>query len=295
MSRGWKDDVMQSHTKLTSILDGAAVAAGIYTRLAASTADLTRAGITPTLAVVTVSVDPITGLWARTLAKAAARTGIHLRLIALGEQVTAAEIRAALTDLSDDPGVHGIVLQAPLPPGIETDTLTDAITITKDVDGANPLSAGRLARDLPAFAPAIARAVVTLLNHHTIQIGDKKVVVIGRSNAVGKPIADLLLQRNATVTICHRHTSNLAEITRSADIVVSATGQPGLITAEHVDTDAVVIDVGLSVTPAGGLVGDVNRASVTGRVTALTPVPGGVGLLTTAMLLDHTLRAVPRP
>jgi len=227
------------------------------------------------------------------LIRATDRTGIRLRSIALGATVSATDIRGALSDLSDDPQVHGIVLQTPLPSGIQADTLTDAITITKDVDGANPLSAGRLARDLPAFAPAIARAVVTLLNHHTIQLGDKNAVVIGRSNAVGKPIADLLLQRNATVTICHRHTTNLAEMTRAADIVVAAAGHPGLIASEHVHPDAVLIDVGLNLSASGTLVGDVDHAAVIGRVAALSPVPGGVGLLTTAMLLDHTLRAIP--
>jgi len=279
---------------MTVILDGADVATGIYARLAAATAALTTAGTVPTLAVVTASDDPVTDLWTRTLTRTAGRTGIHCRSVTLGTDATAEGIRTALTDLGDDPLVHGIVLQAPLPPGIVLDTLTDAIPIGKDVDGANPLSAGRLARDLPAFPPAIARAVITMLNHHMIQIRDRRVVVIGRSNAVGKPIADLLLQRNATVTICHRHTANLADITRTADILVTATGHAGLITAEHVHPDAVLIDVGLNLTPSGGLVGDVDRAAVTGRVAALTPVPGGVGLLTTAMLLDHTLRAVPR-
>jgi methylenetetrahydrofolate dehydrogenase (NADP+)/methenyltetrahydrofolate cyclohydrolase len=279
---------------MTAILDGAAVAANIHTRLAATCAALTAGGTTPTLAVVTATDDPVTDLWTRTLARTAERTGLRCRPVTMGPQATAADIRATLTGLSDDPLVHGIVLQTPLPPGIVLDTVTDAIAVGKDVDGANPLSAGRLARDLPAFAPAIARAVVTLLNHHRIEIGDRRVVVIGRSSAVGKPIADLLLQRNATVTICHRHTTDLAEITRTADIVVAAAGHPGLITGEHVHPGAVLIDVGMNVTGSGGLIGDVDQASVSGLVAALTPVPGGVGLVTTAMLLDHTLRAVTR-
>jgi len=279
---------------MTTILDGAAVAASIHTRLTASCAALTAAGIIPTLAVVAATDDPVAVRWTRALARAADRTGIRCQSITLGPQVSAAAIRDTLTSLSENPLVHGIVLQTPLPPGIVLDTVTDAIAIGKDVDGANPLSAGRLARDLPAFAPAIARAVVTLLNHHRIEIGDKKAVVIGRSSAVGKPIADLLLQRNATVTICHRHTTDLADITRTADIVVAAAGHPGLITTEDFRPDAVLIDVGLNLTDSGRLVGDVDRTAVSGRVAALTPVPGGVGLVTTAMLLDHTLRAVPR-
>jgi methylenetetrahydrofolate dehydrogenase (NADP+)/methenyltetrahydrofolate cyclohydrolase len=280
---------------MTELLDGAALASGVYTRLTATAAALTAAGTTPELAVVTASDDPLSNLWTRSLTRAATRTGIRIRTVALGTQASAAGIRASLSDLSADPAVHGMVLQTPLPPGIEPDTVSDAIAIGKDVDGANPLSAGRLARDLPAFAPAIARAVVTLLNNHKIQIGDKKAVVVGRSNTVGKPIADLLLQRNATVTICHRHTADLAEMTRGADIIVAAAGHPGLITAEHVQPSSVLIDVGLNLNATGDLVGDVDQAAVDGRVAARSPVPGGVGLLTTAMLLAHTLRAVPRP
>jgi len=277
---------------MTAILDGAAVAAGILTRIAAASKQLAATGITPTLTVVTATADPITAKWTQILSRAADQAGMTCRPITLGPGATSADIRATLTELSMEPEVNGIVLQVPLPPGIELDTLTDAIAIDKDIDGANPLSAGRLARDLPVFAPAIARAVVTLLNHHMIQIRDKKVVVVGRSNAVGKPIADLLLQRNATVTICHRHTTNLAEITRTADLVIAAAGHPGLITVEHIHPEAVLIDVGLNLTPAGKLVGDVNATEVIGHVAALTPVPGGVGPVTTAMLLDHTLRAV---
>ncbi len=279
---------------MTEVLGGAAVVASIHTRLAATGAALTAMGITPTLAVVTATDERITGLWMRTLDRAAARTGIRCRPVALDPDATAEDVRATLTDLSNNARIHGIVLQTPLPPGVVLDTLTDAITVAKDVDGANPLSAGRLARDLPAFAPAIARAVVTLLNHHRIPIRDRRAVVVGRSNAVGKPIADLLLQRNASVTICHRHTTDLASVTRTADIVVVAAGHPGLITADHVHPKAVLIDVGLNLTESGSLVGDVDAESVAGRVAALTPVPGGVGPVTTAMLLDHTLRAVPR-
>ncbi len=279
---------------MTRILDSVAVCADIHTRLRATSAALTAAGTTPTLAVVTATDERITSLWTRTLVRAANRTGIRCRSIALGPQATAEHIRATLSALSDDPAVHGIVLQAPLPPGLAMDTLTDAIAVAKDIDGANPLSAGRLARDLPAFAPAIARAVVTVLNHHAVRIRDRTAVVVGRSNAVGKPIADLLLQRNASVTICHRHTTDLAGITRTADVVVVAAGHPGLIVPDHVRPDAVLIAVGLYPTHSGGLGGDGDAAAVTGRVAAVTPVPGGVGPVTTAMLLDHTLRAVPR-
>jgi methylenetetrahydrofolate dehydrogenase (NADP+)/methenyltetrahydrofolate cyclohydrolase len=201
------------------------------------------------------------------------------------------QVRAELAALSGDPTVHGIILQTPLPADAVLEDLAAAIDPAKDVDGANPLSLGRLAAGLPAFAPATAEAVVALLDHHGIPLSGAHAVVIGRSTVVGKPAAHLLLQRNATVTVCHSHTKDLAEVTRAADVLVAAVGRANLVTGEHVAEDAIVIDVGTNPTPDGGLVGDVDARSVGGRVAGLTPVPGGVGPVTTALLLQHTIRA----
>jgi len=185
-------------------------------------------------------------------------------------------------------------VQTPLPDGAKLEDLASAIVVEKDIDGANPLSLGRLAAGLPAFAPATAEAVVAILNHHEVELTGRHVAVIGRSTVVGKPVAHLLLDKNATVTVCHSRTKDLAAITCAADVVVAAVGRAGLVTAEHVRPGAVVVDVGTNPTDDGGLVGDVDTTSVTEKAAALTPVPGGVGPVTTALLLQHTVQAAAR-
>ena len=202
-----------------------------------------------------------------------------------------ATIRAALTRLSADDTVHGIILQTPLPPGATLEDLAGAIAVEKDVDGANPLSLGRLAAGLPAYPPATAAAVLAILDHHGVELAGRRATVIGRSTVVGKPVAHLLLDRHATVTVCHSRTPDLASVTSTADILIAAAGRAGLVTAAHVKPGAVVVDVGTNPTPDGGLVGDVDAPSVAERAAALTPVPGGVGPVTTALLLRHTVRA----
>ncbi|WP_433502533.1 bifunctional 5,10-methylenetetrahydrofolate dehydrogenase/5,10-methenyltetrahydrofolate cyclohydrolase [Pseudonocardia halophobica] len=279
---------------LTAVLDGTELAREIRTYAAAAAAELTASGTPPRLAVVVATDDESSAWYVRSIAGAAARTGIRCEIVDLGPDVGPERIRAALRTLSADAAVHGIVLQTPLPPDASSEDLADAIDPDKDVDGANPLSLGRLAAGLPAFAPATAAAVLALLDHHGIPLSGRKATVVGRSTVVGKPAAQLLLQRDATVTICHRHTKDLAELTRPAEVLVVAVGRAGLITAEHVAPDAVVIDVGTNPTPDGALVGDVDEASVAGRVAGLTPVPGGVGPVTTALLLEHTVRSAAR-
>jgi methylenetetrahydrofolate dehydrogenase (NADP+)/methenyltetrahydrofolate cyclohydrolase len=274
---------------MTADLGGSELAAGIRAEVAIAAAELTAAGISPRLAVVVATADESSAWYVRSIARAAEKTGISCSVVDLGETATPDRIRAELTALSADPAVHGIILQTPLPAGADFEDLAASIDPTKDVDGANPLSLGRLAAGLRAFAPATAEAVLALLDHHGIPLSGAHAVVVGRSTVVGKPAALLLLQRDATVTICHSRTKDLAEVTRSADVLVAAVGRPELVTAEHVAEGAVVIDVGTNPTPDGGLVGDVHAASVTGRAAGLTPVPGGVGPVTTALLLRHTV------
>ncbi|MFD2093801.1 bifunctional 5,10-methylenetetrahydrofolate dehydrogenase/5,10-methenyltetrahydrofolate cyclohydrolase [Blastococcus deserti] len=276
---------------MTAVLSGTEVAAGIRTEVTAEAARLTAAGTPPRLAVVVATDDGSSASYVRSIARAAQRTGIACTVVDLGPDAAPEEIRAALAALSDDPAVHGIILQTPLPPDADFEDLAAAIDPAKDVDGANPLSLGRLAADLPSFPPATAEAVLVLLDAHGVPLAGARAVVVGRSNVVGKPVAQLLLARDATVTICHRHTKELADVTRTADVLVAAVGRPGLVTAEHVAEGVVVGDVGTNPTPDGGLVGDVDAASVTGRAGALTPVPGGVGPVTTALLLRHTVAA----
>jgi len=276
---------------VTATLSGTELAAGIRAEVAAAAADLTAAGTPPRLAVVVATADESSAWYVRSIARAAEKTGIVCSVVDLGETATPDRIRAELVALSADPAVHGIILQTPLPADAVVEDLAASIDPAKDVDGANPLSLGRLAAGLPAFAPATAEAVLALLDSHGIPLSGAHAVVVGRSTVVGKPAAHLLLQRDATVTVCHSRTKDLAAVTRTADVLVAAVGRPELITAEHVAEDAVVIDVGTNPTPDGGLVGDVDAVSVTGRAAGLTPVPGGVGPVTTALLLQHTIRA----
>jgi methylenetetrahydrofolate dehydrogenase (NADP+)/methenyltetrahydrofolate cyclohydrolase len=259
--------------------------------LRASTAEaVARAGAVA-LAVVTATDDESTAWYVRSLVAAAAKVGINCNVTDLGAAAPAAQIAAALRGLSADPAVHGIILQTPLPAGLRLAELAALIAPGKDVDGANPVSLGRLTAGLPAFAPATAEAVLQLLDFHGVELAGRRAVVVGRSAVVGKPLAQLLLARDATVTICHSRTADLAEVTREADVLAVAAGRVGLITARHVRPGAVVVDVGTNATAEGSLVGDVDASSVADVAGALSPVPGGVGPVTTAQLLRNTAAA----
>ncbi len=268
-------------------LRGREVAAAIR----AETAERVAAGPRPVLAVVVATADEATLWYVRSIAKAAAGVGIACDVVDLGPGARPEEIRATLERLGGDPGVHGLMLQTPLPEGASAQELAAAVDPAKDVDGANPLSLGRLTAGLPAFAPATAAAVMALLDHHGVELRGARAVVVGRSTVVGKPLAHLLLDRHCTVTVCHSRTRDLASVTSTAEVLVAAVGRAGLIGAEHVAPGAIVIDVGTNPTPDGGLTGDVDFDAVIGRAGALTPVPGGVGPVTTAILLRHTAMA----
>lgn len=279
----------------TIALSGAERAAALRAEAQEIAGRLTREhGVQPRLVVVVATEDESTAWYVRSITRAAVRVGIACDTVTLPADSEAAVIRKQLAELSADPTVHGVILQTPLPPGVPAADLAGAIAPGKDVDGANPLSLGRLAAGLPAFAPATAEAVVSLLDAHGIGLAGRTVAVVGRSTVVGKPLAHLLLDRDATVTVCHSRTADLAAVTRTADIVVAAAGRAGLITAGHLAPGAVVVDVGTNPTEDGGLTGDVDADSVRGRAAALSPVPGGVGPVTTALLLQHTALAATR-
>ncbi|MEV0698052.1 bifunctional 5,10-methylenetetrahydrofolate dehydrogenase/5,10-methenyltetrahydrofolate cyclohydrolase [Saccharopolyspora sp. NPDC050389] len=278
----------------TAVLSGVRLAKEIRAEVTTTAATLAEAGVPPRLAVVVATDDESTAWYVRSIANAASKTGIRCDVIDLGAGATPAEIRSELASLSADPSVHGIMLQTPLPGGATVEELAASIAPEKDVDGANPVSLGRLSAGLAAFVPATAAAVLELLEHHEIPLSGRRAVVVGRSNVVGKPAAQLLLRRDATVTVCHRYTRDLTAHTHPAEILVVAVGQVGLIGAEHVSPGAVVIDVGTNPTVDGGLVGDVDETAVTGMVAGLTPVPGGVGPVTTALLLRHTVESASR-
>ena len=271
-------------------LPGTELSGQIRARVSAAAAALTADGRPPRLVVVVATSDESTAWYVRSIANAAAKVGIDCDVDDLGDEVDGEEIRKVLLGHCDDPSVHGVILQTPLPSGVDLADAVSAIDPVKDVDGANPASLGRLAAGLPAFPPATAQAVVALLDHYDIPVAGREAVVVGRSTVVGKPLAHLLLARDATVTVCHSRTADLAAVTRRADILVAAVGRAGLIGAGHVRSDAVVIDVGTNATDDGRLLGDVDP-TVAEHSAGLTPVPGGVGPVTTALLLEHTVRA----
>ncbi len=275
----------------TQVLSGKQLATLIQQRAGEEVRALENSGRHPVLAVVVATDDESTLWYVRSIERAAERLGIGCRIVDLGPEATEQVLASVLGDLSTEPSVNGIILQTPLPVGVKADSLVGLIAPEKDIDGANPLSLGRLAVGQPAFAPATAQAVVELLDHFDVPVAGRNVAVVGRSAVVGKPLALLLLERDATVTICHSRSGPLERFTRPADVVVVAAGRTGLLKGGHISPETVVVDVGTNVLPDGSLVGDVDEASVTGIAAGLTPVPGGVGSVTTALLLLHTVEA----
>ncbi len=284
-------------------LNGRSLAAQIRAETAARAAELTAARRTPRLAVVTATADEASAWYVRSLSRTAAKAGIACDVTDLvpadpsrpeSQDATVEGIRVALIALSENPLIHGILLQTPLPGGARLADLAGLIDPAKDVDGANPTSLGRLMTGLPAFAPATAAAVLALLDSYQIALSGRRAVVVGRSAVVGKPVAQLLLARDATVTVCHSRTADLAAVTSSAEVLVAAAGRAGLIGPSGVAPGAVVVDVGTNATADGGLAGDVDPA-VAGVAGALSPVPGGVGPVTTALLLRHVVEAASSP
>ncbi|NUR71886.1 MAG: bifunctional 5,10-methylenetetrahydrofolate dehydrogenase/5,10-methenyltetrahydrofolate cyclohydrolase [Hamadaea sp.] len=270
------------------LIDGKAHAARLGEEVSARAAELRSQGTDPTLAVVVPTDDEATAWYVRSIARTAEKTGVTCRIVHL-DQPTGDEVAGTLAELGADPEVHGLICQTPLPAGVTLDQVGEHIPVAKDVDGANPASLGRLAAGLPAYAPATARAVLELLLAENVPLSGVAATVVGRSTVVGKPAALLLLAQNATVTVAHSRTRDLAAVCRQADVLVAAVGRAHLIGDEHIKPGAVVIDVGTNPTDDGGLTGDVDPAVTTAG--ALTPVPGGVGPVTTMLLLAQTLDA----
>ncbi|MEX5303905.1 bifunctional 5,10-methylenetetrahydrofolate dehydrogenase/5,10-methenyltetrahydrofolate cyclohydrolase [Kocuria sabuli] len=272
-------------------LTGGPVARRLRAETEANLTALRDRGVLPGLAVVVATDNEATLWYVRSIARAADKAGVRCTVVDLGAGAAADEIASTLARLSADEDVHGIILQTPLPPGVAGDELVAHISAAKDVDGANPLSLGRLTVGQQAFAPATARAVVEMLEHYEVPLAGRHVSVVGRSAVVGKPLLQLLLQRDATVTVCHSRSRPLERYTSEAEVVVAAVGRPGLLTGDHVRPGAVVVDVGTNVLENGDLVGDVEPLSTAEVASALTPVPGGVGTVTTALLVLHTTQA----
>ncbi len=273
------------------LLRGGPIATDVRATVAADVAAFREEhGFAPALAVVIVGRDAPSTVYLHKILDGCRRVGIVDHLVELSEDAGPARVAAAITGLNADPRVAGIIVQMPLPPAIPLRVVIDVLDPAKDIDGIHPLNAGLLALGYEGFLPATAHAAVEILKRSGIPLEGRRAVVVGRSNIVGKPAALLLLRENATVTICHSRTVDLAHQLREADIVIVAVGRPGLITGEMLRPGAVVVDVGINVRD-GRIVGDVDAASAATVVSAIAPVPGGVGPLTNAILLTHLMRA----
>lgn len=275
------------------VLDGRAVAARITEHSIERVGELARDGQFRSLQIVSATSDPSSESYVQALIRYGTRIGVRVNVERLGEEASAEIIRHCLARASADDAVHGIILQTPLPEGVSLLEVATVIAVEKDVDGANPLSLSTWMSGGTGFAPATASAVIELLDHYGIELAGSLVTVVGRSPVVGKPLLHLFLNRDATVTVAHSRTKDLAAATRGSSILVAAAGRAGLITGEHVAAGAVVIDVGTNFDDAGRLSGDVEAVSVAYRAAALSPVPGGVGSVTTALLFRNTIAGLP--
>ncbi len=272
------------------IIDGTRVAREVKDRVATEVAELRARGITPGLAVVLVGDDPASHAYVRMKERDCAEVGIASFDHRLPASATQDKLEALIDRLDGDPAVHGILVQLPLPGHLDTERIIERIAFEKDVDGFHPMSIGRLVRGVPAPHACTPAGVMELLRAYDIDVAGKRAVVVGRSVIVGKPMALLLLEAHATVTVCHSRTKDLPEVCREADILIAAVGRPGMIDERYVKPGAVVIDVGIN-RVEGGLVGDVAFDRVAPIAHAITPVPGGVGPMTRAMLMANTVAA----
>lgn len=276
------------------IIDGKAIAQQVRAEWKTRADALKARGVTPGLAVIIVGEDPASKVYVANKVKACAELGLHSEHIALSADTSEAELLTAINLLNHDPKIHGILVQLPVPKHIDSAKVLNAISPDKDVDGFHPVNVGLLVTGNMRFAPCTPYGCMKLLEKSGVAVEGKHAVVVGRSNIVGKPMALLLLQANATVTVCTSRTTDLARFTRDADILVVATGKAKMITGDMVKPGAAVIDVGINRLPDGKLCGDVDFDSVKEVAGWITPVPGGVGPMTITMLVANTVLAAER-
>jgi len=277
------------------ILDGKAVAAKVLAEVKAGVQTFShRTGVVPTLAVVLVGDFAPSKIYVRNKKKAADEAGIASRDYLFPEGCPQEKLLATLAEIDGDPSVHGILLQLPLPAGLDEDAAVNAIAPEKDADGLHPFNLGKLLAGKPMLVPCTPAGCLEILDHYGVELKGAEAVVVGRSRLVGKPLAQLLLGRHATVTMCHTRTRDLAAHTRRADVLCVAAGKAGAVTGDMIKEGAVVVDVGITRLDSGKLVGDVDFESARRTARAITPVPGGVGPMTIAMLLRNTLLAAQR-
>lgn len=276
---------------MAKLIDGKAIAAGVRARVKTETDALRKQGITPGLAVVLVGDDPASRIYVNNKKKACEAVGIYSEEYSLPAETSQQELLDLIDTLNKKPEIHGILVQSPLPKGLNETAVVDRIDPQKDVDAFHAKNVGLLTQGRPVFQPCTPAGILELIRSTGTEIAGKHCVVIGRSDIVGKPMALLLLQNHGTVTICHSRTQDLPSFTSQADILVSAVGKAKFVTAEMVKPGAVVIDVGMNRTSDGKLCGDVDFAAVEPLASYITPVPGGVGPMTIAKLLENTVTA----
>jgi methylenetetrahydrofolate dehydrogenase (NADP+)/methenyltetrahydrofolate cyclohydrolase len=274
-----------------AIMDGKSLAAEVRASLKPAVEALAARGARPGLAAVVAGDDAASRVYLRNKTRACEETGVRSDLHEFPADVAENALLDRIAALNADASVHGILVQLPLPPGVDADRVLAAVAPEKDVDGFHADNLGRLLRGAPRFVPCTPAGILRLIDAAQVPLAGRRAVVIGRSNIVGKPLALLLLQRDATVTICHSRTRGLGEIASQADVLVAAAGRPRLVGPEMVQAGACVVDVGIHRGPDGKLVGDVDFAPVRDKAGWITPVPGGVGPMTVAMLVANTIRA----
>lgn len=273
------------------LIDGKAVAQRVLDALSLRVAALRAAGIHPRLAVVRVGDDPASKVYIRAKIRACEQAGVLGGEFELPESAAEAQVLAQVEALNADPTVHGILVQLPLPPGVRAHVVADHIAPSKDVDGLHAMSLGRLLQNEPGFRPCTPAGILRLIDEYGIELRGKHLVVVGRSEIVGKPMALLGLERDATVTVCHSRTPDLAAVTRSADVVVVAVGRAHLLKGDMVKSGVAVFDVGVNRLPSGKLAGDADFDAIAPKAAYITPVPGGVGPMTVAMLIENAVIA----
>ena len=276
---------------MAKILDGKAAAAGVRSEVASEVAALEERAVPVRLDVILVGEDPASVTYVASKERDSREVGIESRVHRFPADVPQEDLAGLVDRLNDDEAVSGFFIQLPLPEGLDAMPLISSITPAKDVDGLSPESAGRLAVGLQSLLPCTPHGIIQLLRRNGLELAGREAVVVGRSNLVGRPLAQLLLRENATVTVCHSRTRGLPGVTRRADILVVAAGRREMVGAEHVKEGAVVVDVGIHRRAEGGLVGDVRFDEVEPKAAWISPVPGGVGPMTRAMLLHNTVRA----
>ncbi len=290
------NEIIQNNTKvdeilIDNILDGKAVSAIMQKDIATKVVNLKQNGINPCLCVVLVGDNPASTSYVKMKNKACERVGIESRILHFGDDISQDTLLDEIDKLNHDKSINGILVQLPLPKHINSELILERIDINKDVDGFHPYNVGKLYEHIDSFIPATPLGIMMLLKHYNIDVKGKDVTIIGASNIVGKPLASLMLNANASVTICHIFTKDIKKHTIDADIVCVGVGKVGLLTADMIKEGAIVIDIGINKLESGEIVGDVDFINVAKKTSFITPVPGGVGPMTISALLQNTIKS----